>query len=745
MLRSAITAVLIASTGAVAIATVSWPAGPPTAVAGRVADRYPGGRTLTDPYRRLEDLKSPAVRSYFKSQANYTKAVLGQLRPGRERLQADIARLVDAGTTVGGVVRSADRIFYLERPAGANDARLMVRTDKGTSRLLLDPDAFGKQIGSKAHLSISEVLPTPDASKVAVSLVPGGAEFETFTRIIDVATGTPAPDALQHTWFGVTSWSPDGKALYYNNPPAIALQPGHEAERELNARTYEHVLGATGNDPVVFGSGVDSKVPFVPIDQPAVIFPLGSTFALGTIAHGVQNEITVYAAPASAVLAGGSIPWRKIVDVGDAVVGFDVRGDTLYLQTHKDALSFKVTALDLRQADPAATARVVVPESSTVVQQVGVAKDALYVRGIESGLARLRKLPFTPSGALGPIADVALPFSGTLEEFAVDRRVDGAIVGLVSWVKPKQIDTLDASGGLGDTGIVKPPNIDVTQYDSLEVSVPSTDGAMVPVSITMKRGQKLDGSAPAYLEAYGAYGLDIDPYFLDSQLAWVNAGGVYVVAHVRGGGEKGESWHLAGKGPTKQHTIDDAIATARWLIANKYTSAAHLAIEGTSAGGIMVGGAITQHPELFAAAIDGVGVTDALRSIAEPNGAVNFPEFGDPRTADGFNDLYKMDAYQHIVNGTKYPAVIGITGINDPRVAPWQVAKFVTRLQHASSSGRPVLMRVDYDAGHGLLAASREQRIALITDEFSFLLWQCRSPLFAGIPITLPKRAATKG
>ncbi len=239
MLRTALSAVLIASTGAVAIASVSWPVGPPTAVPHVVTDRYPGGRTLTDPYRQLENLKSPAVRSYFKSQANYTSAVLGQLGPGRERLRADIARLVDAGTTVSGVVRTAGAMFYLERPAGANDARLMVRADGGASRLLLDPDAFGKQIGSKAHLSISEVLPSPDASKVAVSLVPGGAEFETFTRIIDVATGTPAPDTLSHTWFGVTSWSPDGKALYYNNPPASALLPGHEAERELDAHTYE--------------------------------------------------------------------------------------------------------------------------------------------------------------------------------------------------------------------------------------------------------------------------------------------------------------------------------------------------------------------------------------------------------------------------------------------------------------------------------------------------------------------------
>jgi prolyl oligopeptidase len=719
----------------VAVAAVAWPVMPPPLAPQPVVDHYPGGQTIVDPYRQLEDLKAPAVQAYFKTQATYTDDVLGRLGPGRDKLRADIGRLVDAGTIVSSLTRTKDDLFYLERPVGANDARLMVRAGNAAPRLLLDPDAFGKQSGSTAHLSISNLLPSPDGSHIAVGIVPGGAEHETHTRIVETATGTVLADDLPRTWFGATAWSPDGKTLLYNQLPDVA--PGHEAERELNSTVFRHRIGDTGRDAPVFGIGVDPNVAFVSTDDPYILIENGTDYALGAIAHGVQNEQTIYVAPVAAVLAGNRIPWRKIADVDDDVTSFDVRGKIAYLLSHKDASRFKVTALDLsdRQAT-AATAATIVPEGTGVIQQIAVASDALYVRGIDGGPAQLRKLPWA-GGTVGPSADVALPFPGTLDEFATDSRAPGAVLGLAGWTKPLLIYSLTADGTLADTGIRKAPAIDTSGYESLEVSVPSTEGAMVPVSIVMKRGTALDGSNPTYLEAYGSYGITIDPYFLGSRFAWLDAGGIWVVAHVRGGGEYGEDWHLAGKGPTKQHTIDDVVAAARYMIAQKYTSPAHLAIEGTSAGGITVGGAITQHPELFAAALDVVGVTDALRSETEPNGPGNVPEFGSSKTAGGFAQLDAMDAYVHIVDGRRYPAVLGITGINDPRVAPWQVAKFVARLRHASSSGRPVLMRVDYDAGHGMLAASRNQAVALLTDEFSFLMWQCGSPDFAGIPTTI--------
>ena len=718
---------------AVAAAMISWPTKPPAPAPKPVTNDY-FGHKIVDPYRYFEDMQSPAVQKFFREQADYTNAVLNKLGPNREALRADIQRLVEAGSAVSSINVVGDRVFYLERPPGANNARLMVRDSSGQTRLLLDPDALAQSTGSKAHLSISTTLPTPDGTHVAVGIVPGGNEPATRTRIVDVASATLGPEDIPRTWLGATAWSVDSKTLFYNQLPE--LKPGQpETDRELRSIVYRHTLGSSGSDAPVFGFELDPKVKFVPTDLPFVSISPASTYAIGVIAHGVQNEQTLYAAPLADVSGTGTIAWRKIADVDDDVTSFDLAGSTIFLLTHKDASHYKVTTVDLSKPDQtAATGTVLVPQSQSVIQQIAVAKDGLYVRGINGGLADLRIVPLVVDGSLGQMRDVALPFKGTLQEFSTDPRVVGAVLGLVSWTRPLLVYTLSGSGALADTGIVKPPKIDVSKYVSLEVQSRSADGTMVPLSIVMKRGTKQNGLNPTYIEAYGAYGLDIDPYFLGSRLAWLDHGGIWAVSHVRGGGEYGEDWHVAGKGPTKMHTIDDAVGATRFMIAHKYTSPSHLAIEGTSAGGIMVGGAITQHPELFAAALDVVGMTDALRSETEPNGAPNIPEFGTVKTQAGFDQLYKMDAYGHVVNGRAYPALMAVTGINDPRVSPWQPAKFAARLQQASSSGRPVLLRVDYDAGHGMLAASVKQRVALLTDEFSFLLWQCGSPLFAAIP-----------
>jgi prolyl oligopeptidase len=728
---------VIAATSVAAVTV--WPKPPPPAAVKPVVNDYYGTR-LVDPYQYFENLKSPVVQRFFRQQADYTNAVLAALGPGRETLRRDITRLADAGTADSVVAIADGRIFYYERPPGVNDARLMVRSPDGASHLLLDPDAYGRETGLKAHLSISQVVPSPDGSHVAVSLVPGGDEPATHTRIVETATARILTEDLPRTWFGVSSWSPDGTSVFYTQLPE--LKPGESLnDRELRGISFRHTLGSTAPDAPTFGIGIDPNVPLAPTDFPFVQLSPVSSYAFGIVAHGVQNEQTIYVAPRDAVMGSGPVPWRKIADVDDAITGFDIKGSSIYLLSHKGASRYKVLALDLSgPGGTAASAKEIVPASDIVIKNVAVASDGLYVTGLLGGLGNVRKLPFNADGSTGPITDVRLPFDGTLG-FVTDSQSPGAVFELESWIKPLQIYALDASGTATNTGIRKPPNIDTTAYTSVEVTAPSADGTLVPLSIIMRRDAKLDGSNPTYLVGYGSYGLDYDPFFLGDSLAWLDQGGVYAVVHARGGGEFGEDWHVAGKGPTKQHTIDDAIGAARYLIARKYTSPAHLAIEGTSAGGILIGGAITQHPELFAGALDVVGWTDELRvEAADPNGATNVPEFGSVKTREGFKALYTMDAYQHIVKGRKYPAVMAVTGINDPRVAPWNPAKFAARLQAASASGRPVLLRVDYDAGHGLLAASRAQTIALRTDEFSFLLWQCGSPLFAGIPTHIVRR-----
>jgi prolyl oligopeptidase len=252
---------------------------------------------------------------------------------------------------------------------------------------------------------------------------------------------------------------------------------------------------------------------------------------------------------------------------------------------------------------------------------------------------------------------------------------------------------------------------------------------MIPLSIIYKRGIKLDGSNPTLLSGYGAYGISRDPGFNPSLLAWYEKGGVYAVAHVRGGGEYGEDWYKAGYKLTKPNTWKDFIACAEYLIQNGYTSPSRLAGTGGSAGGILIGRAVTERPDLFGAAIFQVGCLDMLRIETTPNGVPNIPEFGSVKTKEGFKGLYEMSAYDHVSDGTKYPAVLLTTGINDPRVEPWQSAKMAARLQAATAGGKPVLLRVDYEAGHGI-GTTKKQGEEQFADMLTFLLWQFGVPDF---------------
>jgi prolyl oligopeptidase len=279
-----------------------------------------------------------------------------------------------------------------------------------------------------------------------------------------------------------------------------------------------------------------------------------------------------------------------------------------------------------------------------------------------------------------------------------------------------------------DTGLMPPLAIETGGYEVREEKISSADGTQVPCTVVAKSDLVRDGSHPALVDGYGAYGASAEPFFSPTLFAWLERSAVYVQAHPRGGGEFGEDWHNAGRQATKQHTIDDFVACGRLAIEEKLTSPAHLAGTGTSAGGITIGGAITQHPELFAAALDRVGATNMTRSESTQGGVANVPEFGTANTDEGYKALYEMDAYLHVKDGVAYPAVLVETGVNDPRVASWIPAKMAARLQ-AASKGGPVLLRVDFDAGHGL-GSTRAQADLLRADEYTFLLWQLGDPDF---------------
>jgi prolyl oligopeptidase len=307
-----------------------------------------------------------------------------------------------------------------------------------------------------------------------------------------------------------------------------------------------------------------------------------------------------------------------------------------------------------------------------------------------------------------------------------DPRLPGTLLYLTSWTHAFKVYAYDPTTNKAADTRLQPtgPYDDPTNIESIEVKVPSYDGTLIPLSIVHPENLKMDGSNPTLLEGYGGYGWVWQPWFDPRMLAWHEKGGINAVCHVRGGGEFGEDWHLAGKGDTKPNTWRDFTACAQYLIDNKYTSAGRLAGEGVSAGGILIGRAITTKPELFAAAIDKVGLSDTLRFELTQNGQTNIPELGSVKIEAGFKALYAMSSYHNVTDGTPYPAVLLETGMNDPRVDPWQMAKMTARLQAATASGKPVLLRVDFTGGHGMMGATRDQANEQLTDEWSFLLWQ---------------------
>src|SRR2546427_208824 len=416
----------------------------------------------------------------------------------------------------------------------------------------------------------------------------------------------------------------------------------------------------------------------------------------------------------------------------DSIVLFDVHGDDIYLLSHLHAARYQVLRTNLKSPD-VAHAAVVFPESQGVVVVFGTSRDGLYIRTLDGGLGRLFRLAW---GAAPPAAQpVTLPYDGAINSFSTIPSRAGALFSLESWThSPLWFASDQKTGHLMDTGLLPVSPVDFSTITSDEVRVRAPDGTMVPLSIVHRRDARQDGSHPLYLDGYGAYGFTYDPYFIPSWLAWFDQGGVYAVCHVRGGVEFGEAWHQAGRGPTKSNTWRDLIACGDYLVAQKWTAPARLAGSGTSAGGIEIGMAVTERPELFGAALPRVGTLNPLREmLVGVSGPANRPEFGDPTTAQGARDLLAMDTYQHVKAGTAYPAMLFTSGFNDPRVDTWIPAKTAARFQAATTSGKPVLLRVEFDAGHGF-GSSMSQREAELADEWSFLLWQFGVPKFQPVP-----------
>jgi prolyl oligopeptidase len=695
------------------------PARPPMARVDEVTDNY-FGKLVVDPYRWME-APSAELDDWARAQDGYTRAVLAQI-PARDALRKHIDELAGQLSVVTIVVRAGHRVFFKRQGPGEDLGKLVVRDqDRGAERVLLDPN---RSTQDDNHISIDQFQPSQDGRYVAVGISQGGSE-EDILRVVDADTGQILPDHIDRARFASPSWLPDGRSFFYNR---LRVTGPHESpsDRFTNNRVFIHHLG---NDPAqdlpVFGAAVGELKTIAPTDFVQVAALTGTRYALGIQSDGVSPEVSLYLSTLPDKGETG-FNWQKIADRSDGIVDYSANRDTLYLRSEQNAPRYKVISIALDAPD-LKTAKEVVPAGDAVMTNIAAAADGLYVAGRRGAVSFLERI-----GDDGKPLEIKLPRSGSIAEggsgdLVADPRVPGVLVGVSTWVTPAAWfvtgggDTPDVSD-LGITPHADAPN----DYLITETAIAARDKTMVPLTIVEKKGTPHDHKQMVLMEGYGAYGISEEPFarFVPVVRGWVDAGGVLAIAHVRGGGDLGEDWHQAGRKATKQNTIHDYIDSANAMVKLGYATTGAIAGMGTSAGGITIGGAITQSAALFRAALIRVGASDTLRFENTEGGPANIAEFGTVKNKAEFWPLLAMDAYQHVKPGVTFPAVMLTAGAHDHRVPLWQSAKMAARLQAMEKTKGPELLRVDYEGGHGTIGTGQKQADAEWADGFAFLLWQ---------------------
>ena len=678
------------------------------------------GVEVDDPYRYLEDQDDPEVVEWFKGQAEYTASVLAEL-PMREAIYERLIELDQGAPFITyGVRRLANGdMFYMRRNAGENLGKLYYHpADSDSARLLVDPESLGAE--GEQHYSLGTYMPSWDGRYVTYGLAQGGSELTTY-HVMEVATGNAvdAPIDNIETAYNRPMWTASGDGFYYSRRRDL---PEDAPETEIYKQTMVryHALGTdAGDDPVISAYELSDQLPLLDTDFPSLWLTPNSEHAVLKVKHGDNSEISLFTAPADSLLSG-DIPWVRISEESDLVNDFAVMGDDIYLQTARKAPRYQLVKTNLAAPD-LDTADVVIAPSELVLSGVGAAKDALYVDAIQDGLNKvIRVAPDTPMEVLEP------PRGGAGYISSVSPEVEGILLYETSWIRGGvRYAYQPTAGTFTDTGMVPVGKFDNLEgFVAKEVLVSSHDGTEVPLTILHRADLKMDGSNPTIVYGYGSYGIPMDVFFSPTRLAWLERGGVFAIAHVRGGGEYGQEWHYAGRMANKPNTWLDLIACAEYLVDKGYTAPAHMAPMGGSAGGILAGRSVTARPDLFGAAVMQVGILDAIRAETTTNGVPNIKEFGTVTDEEGFKGLLAMSSYHHVREGVTYPATLLTHGYNDNRVNVWMSGKMAARLQAANGEdGPPVLLRVEFDAGHGI-GSTRNQVLSEVADTYSFLFWQ---------------------
>jgi len=662
---------------------------------------------VTDEFRWLENANDPSVIKWVDEQNRYTRSILDAI-PLRAAIEKRLRELnTNRPPSYGRLIVRGERLFAMKFQPPKEQPFLVTLNsinDKSSERVLFDPVV----VSPDGKTSIDFFVPSRDGRLVAISLSRGGSEAGD-VHVYDVATGKETGDVIPRvnggTAGGDVAWNADNSGFYYTRYPHAGERP--KADMDFYQQVWSHKLGTPLTEDR-YEIGKD----FPRIAETSLATSPDGHSILATVRNGDGGEVEHF-------VLGDDGVWRQVTQFKDAVsqVQFGFHSD-LYLLSRKDSPLGKILAVPLPGRGIVGGA-FVIPQSDISIEWFVPTEHHLFVSYMAGGPSELRM--FSLEGAKQGSVPI-LPVSAVYGLV----RLGGDSIALVngSDLEPANWYTFDpADGKTKETAlrITMPVNFNDCVVD--RVMVTSKDGTQVPLNIIHRKDMKLDGTNPTNLRGYGGYNISLKPGFGITRRLWLDQGGIYAIANLRGGGEFGESWHEQGKLTKKQNVFDDFAACAKYLIDHRYTSPAHLAIEGGSNGGLLMGAALVQHPELYRAVVSHVGIYDMLRVELSPNGEFNVTEFGTVKDPEQFKALYAYSPYHHVVRGKKYPAVLMLTGANDPRVDPMNSRKMVARLQAATASARPILLRASSGSGHGIGTAFSEA-IAQQADVFAFLFDQ---------------------
>ncbi|HEY2629515.1 MAG TPA: prolyl oligopeptidase family serine peptidase, partial [Usitatibacter sp.] len=605
-----------------------------------------------DPLRELEDSSRPETQAFFREEAVRTRVALDKI-PGRTAILDRVRALSLSTVEVTSIAATnTSRIFYLKRSAGETVPVLCFREKIASpERVIVKPSRFVSPGSGTA--SIDWFVPSPDGRHVAYGVSVGGSE-DSVLRVIAVDGDADLPIAIDRARFNAgLAWHPDGRSFFYSRVSDAA-----GAKLYANVRVYRHVLGRDASkDEIVFAPGVGGARDVPEFAHPSLYIPPDSKHAYAIVREGLRREIAIHVTELRD-LAEAKPRWRKLVGDEDQVLDLVGSGDDLFLLSRQGAPRRKV--LHLKAGAEFRTARVAVPQGDSVIRTVAIARDAIYMRTMVAGIDRLERVAIGLLGGTKAAEYVRTPFDTSIQQLVANPRSPGAILRIQGWIEPPTIVEVDTHGEAHATGLQPAPTAaaDFDGMDEVRLYAPTDDGARIPVTLIYRKSTTLTRENPVLLEVFGSYGVSLTPVFDATRLAWLDRGGIIAVAHVRGGGEYGEPWHEAALGGTKGNTISDFIAVSEFLVRYGFTNPKKLAILGTGAGAIPVGGALVRRPDFFAAAVLRSPMLDMLRYEAMASGPDSVAEFGSASTPAGMEQLRAISSLHQVKDNTAYPAVL---------------------------------------------------------------------------------------